>query len=234
MAGTALEEQIVEINHKLDLIAEEVAHQRRHRLEMEDLKDDLTIVARDLYQTSVVELEEVSEHVRPGDVVFLLRKLLRNTNNLGRMLQQLESLDDLVRDLRPVTKEVYSSALERLDALERKGYFRVASRLGGLLDAVVGAHDDVDLAQAETSIPQLVGFLRELTKPHALEALQAILYGFAEVQAAERRDVSLVRLLSEMTSPDAKRGLHILVTFLKVVGARAGSPHPAGSTPTTS
>ncbi len=63
MPSTDVQAQIDAINRKLDFIVEELAHQKRHRLEMQDLKDDLTIVGRDLYQTGVEELEEISEHV---------------------------------------------------------------------------------------------------------------------------------------------------------------------------
>ncbi len=68
--------QIDEINRKLDLILEEIELQKKHRREMEDLKDDLFRVGKDLYETAVVELEEVHDHIQTGDILHLGKKLL--------------------------------------------------------------------------------------------------------------------------------------------------------------
>ena len=69
---------IDEINQKLDIILEEIELQKKHRREMEDLKDDLFRVGKDLYETAVVELEEVHDHINTGDILHLGKKLLRN------------------------------------------------------------------------------------------------------------------------------------------------------------
>ena len=131
MASPDTQSQIDAINRKLDFIVEELEHQKRQRLEMHDLKDDLTIVAKDVYQTTVEELEGISEHVKPGDLVFVFRKLLRNANNLANAFDQLESLRDLLADLQPISKEIYSSALVTLNELDRKGYFELARQTRG-------------------------------------------------------------------------------------------------------
>jgi len=224
MQVTEAEDQIAEINRKLDLIAEELSYQKRHRLEMEDLKDDLTIVGKDFYQTAVAELEELSESFRAGDLVFLLKKLLRNTNNLTKAFEQLESIRDFLVDLRPISREVYNDALAKMEALERKGYFQFAGGAASILDALVVSHSRTDLEQAQASVPHLVGFLRELTRPEVLQALEAIVYGFGEVQATATEEMSMLRLLRELNSPEARRGLAIIIKFLSVVGKRSGAP----------
>ena len=58
---------------------------------MEDLKDDLFRVGKDLYETAVVELEEVHDHINTGDILHLGKKLLRNVNNLNKAFDQFES-----------------------------------------------------------------------------------------------------------------------------------------------
>jgi uncharacterized protein YjgD (DUF1641 family) len=162
MQAIDVEDQIAEINRKLDLIAQELSHQRQRRQKWEDLKNDLTIVGKDLYRTAVVDLEQ----------------------------------------------------------LEQKGYFQFAREAAGIVDALVVSHSRQDLEQARASVPHLVGFLRELTRPEVLQALEAIVYGFGEVQAGVREDVSVLQLLRQLNRPDARRGLGILVRFLGVVGAR--------------
>jgi uncharacterized protein YjgD (DUF1641 family) len=70
-------------------------------------------------------------------------------------------------------------------------------------------------------VPLLVGFLRELTKPEVLQALEAIIHGFGRVQATMNVNKSVFALARDLNTPDARRGLAILVEFLKVVGAHA-------------
>ena len=49
-----------EIHAKLDRLISQVEEQRRRQKEIEDLKDDLTIIGKDIFQTAVLELEQVS------------------------------------------------------------------------------------------------------------------------------------------------------------------------------
>ena len=59
-----VQEQMDPLNRKLDFMVEELEHQRRHRLEMQDFKEDLTLVAKDVCHAAVAEFEDVSEPAR--------------------------------------------------------------------------------------------------------------------------------------------------------------------------
>jgi hypothetical protein len=85
-------------------------------------------------------------------------------------------------------------------------------------DALIRAHLAEDWRQVEASVPQLIGFLRELTKPEVLQALEAIIHGFGRVQATMDVDKSLFTIVHELNKAEARRGIAILVEFLKVVG----------------
>jgi uncharacterized protein YjgD (DUF1641 family) len=74
-----------------------------------------------------------------------------------------------------------------------------------------------------------VGFLRQLTRPEVLQALEAIIHGFGQVQVTMNVDKSIFQLVRDMNSPDARRGIAILVEFLKVVGSRSTIAGPTGA-----
>ncbi len=223
MAATEVQTQIEELNRKLDFIVEELAHQKRHRLEMQDLKDDLTIVAKDLYQTAVEELEEVSEHVRPGDLVHLFKKLLRNANNLAAAFDQLESLRDLLRDLKPISKEIYQDWLGKLSELEGKGYFEFARAMRGIADDSVATLIEEDLDELRRNVPRLIRWLKSVSQPGTLQALETLVVALERGEASARKDVSLLGLLKEMNTPEARRGLAAFVEFVKGLGAPQGA-----------
>jgi uncharacterized protein YjgD (DUF1641 family) len=223
MPPTDVQEQIDAINRKLDFIIEELAHQKRHRLEMQDLKDDLTIIGKDVYQTTVEELEGISEHVKPSDLVQLSRKLLRNANNLSTAFDQLESIRDLLADLSPITKEVYSSALVTLDDLDRKGYFELARQLKGISDDAVETLIAEDLAQFRENVPRLLRWTKSMTQPGTMQALETMMVALERGEASARDDVSLFGLLREINTPAARRGMSALVEFVKGLGAPQGA-----------
>src|SRR5207245_4181763 len=123
-------------------------------------------------------------------------------------------------------------AVARTGKLEQKGYFHFARQTSGILDALVTSHSPQDLEQAQASVPHLVGFLRQLTRPEVLQALEAIVRGFGEVQASAKEGVSALHLLRRLNAPEARRGIAIIIQFLSVVGASTGSSGaPNGSKP---
>ncbi|MHB1838676.1 MAG: DUF1641 domain-containing protein [Acidobacteriaceae bacterium] len=197
---------------------EELDHLRRARSAFDDLQADLLLVAKDAYK----EVTDVCSTIelRPEDVLGLIKVGLSNANLLTSALQQLESAADFLKDLQPVTRDLYSRAVGNFQTLQERGWFHAAESGARIADTLVQAHSVEDLKRAEASIPYLVGFLRELTHPEVLQALEAIIHGFGRVQATMNVDKSVFQIVRELNSPDARRGIGILTEFLKVVGAR--------------
>ena len=218
MATTSIEDQMAEINRKLDLVVQEMEHLKHARSAAEDLLADLTLVAKDAYRESMgicntVELE-------PKDVVQLIKVGIGNVNLLTAALQQLESATDFLKDMQPITRDLYQQAIAQFQFLQERGYFNAAATGARIADTLVRSHSVKDLNQIEAGVPYLVGFMRELTHPEVLQALEAIIHGFGRVQATMNVDKSVFQIVRELNSPDARRGIGILVEFLKVVGAR--------------
>ena len=227
MTGAVTEDRIAELDRKLDFIVEEIAHLKRVRNSAEDLVADLTLVGKDAMGDAVEALGSAA--LRPDEIVQMFKGVLIDARLLTDALQQLESAADFVQDAQPIVRDLFRRAIAGSQQLQEKGYFEAAAAGVRIGDALVQSHSLVDLKQVEASVPQLVGFLRELTRPEVLQALEAIIHGFGRVQATMNVDKSLLQLVRDMNSPDARRGIAILVEFLKVVGSRTTSPGPAGT-----
>ncbi len=224
MTGAVTEDHIAELDRKLDFIVEEIAHLKRVRNSAEDLVADLTLVGKDAMGDAVEALGSAA--LRPDEIVQMFKGVLIDARLLTDALQQLESAADFVQDAQPIVRDLFRRAIAGSQQLQRKGYFEAAAAGMRIGDALVQSHSSIDLKQVEASVPQLVGFLRELTRPEVLQALEAIIHGFGRVQATMNVDKSLLQLVRDMNSPDARRGIAILVEFLKVVGSRTPSPGP--------
>ena len=227
MAVDLIEERIAELNGKLDLIVEELQQMRRIRLSAEDLAADLTLVGKDAMRDAVETLGSAS--LRPQEIATLLKTVLLNARLLTSALQQIESAADFVSDAQPIVRDLFRQAVAASQSMQQKGYLdaaRAGLRIG---DALVQSHSADDLKQLEASVPQLVGFLRELTRPEVLQALEAIIHGFGQVQATMNVDKSIFAIVHDLNSAEARRGISIIVEFLKVVGARSLAFGPASS-----
>jgi uncharacterized protein YjgD (DUF1641 family) len=213
------EDRMAELDRKLDFIVEELAHLKRVRNSAEDLVADLNLVARDTMGGAVEALGSAA--LRPQEILHLVKTALINARMLESALQQLQSAADFVEDAKPIVRDLFGKAVAGSQSLQQKGYFEAANAGIRVTDALVRSHSVDDWRQVEASVPQLIGFLRELTRPEVLEALEAIIHGFGRVQATMDVDKSLFAIARDMRSPEARRGVAILVEFLKVVGARS-------------
>lgn len=227
MTGIMVEDRIAELDRKLDFIVEELAHLRRVRNSAEDLVADLTLVSKDAMKDATETLGSAA--LRPQEIVHLLKSVLLDAGLLHGTLQQLESAADFVQDAQPILRDLFRQAVAGCQLMQQKGYFDAAAAGMRVGDALVQSHSPGDWEQVEASVPQLVGFLRELTRPEVLQALETIIHGFGRVQATMNVNKSLFELVRDLNSPDARRGMAILVEFLKVVGSQTAGTAPAGT-----
>ncbi len=227
MGAAVVEDRIAELDRKLDFIVEELGHFRRIRNSAEDLVADLTIVGKDAMGDAVEALGSTT--LRPQELVQLVKTVLQDARLLTSTLQQLESAADFVQDAQPIVRDLFRQAVAASQTMQEKGYFEAAAAGMRIGDSLVQAHSSNDWKQVEASVPQLVGFLRELTHPEVLQALEAIIHGFGRVQATMNVNKSVFEILRDLNSPDARRGISILVEFLKVVGSRSVTAGLAGT-----
>ncbi|MBT8379834.1 MAG: DUF1641 domain-containing protein [Ignavibacteria bacterium] len=207
--------QIDEINSKLDLILEEIELQKKHRREMEDLKDDLFRVGKDVYETAVTELEEVHDHIKTGDIVHLGKKLLRNVNNLNRAFDQLESTRDFLHDISPLVRESIIDTMNKMDEFDRKGYFEFIKELQKAGDNVVTSFTPNDVKQLGENVVTILNTIKNLTQPDMLQAINNAISVYKNIDVKVDENISLFGLMRELNTPEVKRGLAVGLKFLK-------------------
>jgi uncharacterized protein YjgD (DUF1641 family) len=207
--------QIDKINQKLDIILEEIELQKKHRREMQDLKEDLFRVGKDVYETAVNELEEVHDHIKTGDIIHLGKKLLRNVNNLNRTFDQLESTRDFLRDISPLVRESIIDLMDRMDEFDRKGYFQFIKELQKAGDNVVTSFTPNDVKLLGDNIVTILNTIKNLTQPEMLQAINNAVAVYKNIDVKVDEKVSIFSLMKELNSPEVKRGLAVGLKFLK-------------------
>jgi uncharacterized protein YjgD (DUF1641 family) len=213
-----IQSQIDDINRKLDIILGEIELQSRHRREMDDLKDDLMRVGKDVYDTAVLELEEVSDQLQTGDMLHLGKKLLRNVRNITKTFEQLENIKDFINDASPITRELFIDFMNKLDEFDRKGYFQFLKELSNVMDNVVVSFSADDVKHLAENIVTIMNTVKNLTQPDMLKAVNNALtvYKNLDVDLAEK--ITLFGLIREINKPEVKKGLAFALKFLENLG----------------
>jgi len=227
MDEQSLQRQIDELNRKLDLIVDEIAIQRRRRQEMDDLKEDLMRVGKDLYDSAVWELEEVHDYIQTGDVLYLMKKLLRNIKSLTKMFEQLENMRDFFQDFSPISRELFNDLLLRLHEFEQKGYFEFTRHLRTAADNVVTSFSEDDIKALSDNLVSILMTVKNLTQPEMLQAVNNALSVYKNIDLHVEENVSLFALFRELNTPEVRRGLAAALRFLKNLAGTAHDSYQA-------
>jgi len=210
-----IQAQIDQINIKLDIILEEIELQKKRRLEVEDLKDDLMRVGKDLYQTAVEELDQIHDHVNTRDILHFGKYMLRNVNTISKVVQQLESTKDFLNDAAPLIREYIVDFMAKMDEFDRRGYFEFIKESQNIVDKVVISFSKEDVKALGDNIVTILNTIKNLTQPDMLQAINNALnvYKILDIEVGDK--VSLFSILKEMNSPEVRKGLVFALRFLK-------------------
>ena len=217
MTTQHLELQLQSIDKKLDLISEELAVVRKQREEFNELKDDLTLIAKDVLSATINEFEDIAPFVQTGDFLHLLKKILQNTKNITNVMIQFESALDFLEDAKPVGKELFNDILEKLNDLDQKGYFQFIKGLINVADRVVEHFSEEDVKLLGDNIITILETVKGLTQPEMLSALNNAVGIYQNLDTTDIPQYSIWRVMRELNTPEMKKGIGFIVTFLKKI-----------------
>jgi len=217
-----LNEKIDALTAQLGVLTEYVEDQRRRQRELDDLKADLTPIAMDAYQVAVEQFAELEPYVQLEDLLYLVKRVARNTRNIEMVLDQVESLSDLVHDASPIVNDAVLMAVEQMDAMERRGYFRLAKEGQVVLDNIVDNFGPEDVRQLGDNVVTILTTVKQMTQPEIMGMMQNLAGSMrmAETQPQEV-STSMWSLLKQFRDPQTRRGLAMTLGMLRAVGAEA-------------
>lgn len=210
-----ISKQLEQIQSSLDEISAELALVKKQRQEMEDLKEDLTRVAKDLFAGAIEEFEDIAPFVNTGDFLHLVKLVARNTNNITGVIYKLESALDFFEDFRPIGKELFNDTLEKLDELDRAKYFEFGKEAFRITDNVVDHFTAEDVRLLADNIVPILETVKSITQPEMMGAVTNAVAVFSSMDIEEAPEVSIWKAMRELNTPEMKRGLGFLIAFLK-------------------
>jgi uncharacterized protein YjgD (DUF1641 family) len=216
----AVDIALEELNRKVDVLNEQIAFlaeearvEQRRRQEWDELKNDLTPVVNEVYQLTVRQLDEIEGYVQLEDLMRITKRLARNTRNIEGMLDQLESLSDLSKELAPLSDEIFLMLMTRLDEMERKGYFAFLQGGMQIFDQVVTNFTEDDVKQLGENIVLILETVKEMTQPEIMTMMRTTANVMRDEDVPEK--VTMIDLMRQLNDPSVRRGLAKTLKVLK-------------------
>jgi len=181
------------LHQKLDNLAMLFEQQRKQQEGINELVRDSIPVVNHMIKLSIDELAEVGNDFQLGDLLFLLKRILRDTRLLVGLLDQVESLAELAEESQVMGKRIFHQLTVKLDELEREGYFEFA-RAGW----------------------KVAGCAVKEIQPQDLEAAGIRFIASLKKQPPEK--VSLLALFHALGDAKVRRGLYRSLNILRAIG----------------
>jgi len=215
MADINMQEQINEINQKLDLVLTEVNAQRLKREELGDLMADLTIIGNDVFTSTVQTLDKAGVELDYDALESLLIRFVRNIGTFNEMFEMLESGNDLIKDLGPIVQQVGLEAIQKMAKFEEKGYFAFFGEAVKIMDNVVDHFSPEDVTALADNVVTILETVKGMTQPDMLEAMNNGLVVYKSMETKDIKEYSLWKAFRAMNSPEMKRSLGFMITFMQ-------------------
>lgn len=215
MTDKHIQDQIHEINRKLDLLLEEQQIQRQKRLEIEDLVKDVSIIGNDFVKSSVIELEKAGVELDGEALKSLIFRMIRNIGTINEMFEMLESGSDLLKDVGPIIHQMGLDGIHKMNEFEQKGYFTFIRESALIFENIVSNFSTEDVRLLAENIVTILQTLKNLTQPDMMHALNNAVNVYKNLDAENVKEVSMWRMIREMNSPEMKRGIGFMLTFMK-------------------
>ena len=128
--------------------------------------------------------------------------------------------EDLKDDLTRVGKDLFHTVVEELDEFDRKGYIGFLKEIGKVADNVVTSFTVDDVRNLGENIVTIMNTVKSMTQPDVLHAINNALNMYKKMDLEVEENVSLLALLKEMNTPEARRGLAFAVRLMKSIASQ--------------
>lgn len=207
-----MQTQIDALNQKMDIVLEHIQEQKMRSMAMDDLVSDLSIVGKDVYDSSVHALDQQQIEISPDQLRDLALKFIRNIDTFNSLMDTLESITDLVKDASPLVTEAIIDFSKELHKLNEKGVFDNSRALLNSITKILSAGDPNKINSIGENAERLASVLGKISDPDVLKQLDNLLSALSESSKADIQAKSPLKLVF---SKEMKQTSGFLIHFMK-------------------
>jgi len=210
------EELILE---RLDRIEAQLAPISETAGGIKDLREDLIPLSGQAFRLLIRELEDVESSFQLEDLLTLFKRSLRSVKHVIFSLEQLENIVDFATTIEPLLKSAVPQIINYLDDLEQKGVLRIITATLDVRAKIASAYTAEDIDQIGDGAVTLLGLVKKLSDPVAIDFLEKIAELPSKVDLAGAKPVGPFGMLGALSSKEAKQGLGVFMELTKAMGS---------------
>ena len=210
------EELILE---RLDRIEARLAPISETAGSIKDLREDLVPLSGQAFRLLIRELEDVESSFQLEDLMTLLKRSLRSVKHVIFALEQLENTVDFATTIEPLLKSAVPQVINYLDDLEQKGVLRIITATLDVRAKIASAYTPEDIDRIGDGAVTLLGLVKKLSDPVAIDFLEKIADLPSKVDLAGAKPVGPFGMLGALSSKEARQGLGVLMELTKAMGS---------------
>lgn len=215
MSEQNLQTQIDALNTKMDILLEYVQEQRLKSETIDDLISDASIIGKDIYDSTVEELNNRAIELNPEEITQLGVQFLRNIPTFITLMNTLESAMDLMKESGPIVNEVIIDTSKKLGEFEKKGYFEFLRESGKIVDNIVTGFSTEDVKALADNIVTILETVKQLTQPEMIKSIDNAVKIYSNIETDNVKEYNLWQAIRIMNSKEMKKSLGFMITFLQ-------------------
>ncbi|MHC1743221.1 MAG: DUF1641 domain-containing protein [Syntrophobacteraceae bacterium] len=209
---------------RLDAIEEQIRPLAASAKAIDELKDDLAPRIEEAVRALIIELQDVEADFQLEDLIFLVKKTMRNVRNFTFVLEQMQNLIDFATTAEPILKVTVPEWISRLDELEQKGVFNLL-RVGlTVVDRIAQTTTREEMDMLGDGLVRLVGITKKLMEPEALDLLEKLAGVPARIDVSRAQPMGRWKMLWALSDPDLRKGLGVALELTKALGVVQEKP----------
>ena len=214
-----MDQDLAVLNQKVDTLIAYMERQQKQQQAMQEFKADMIPIANHMVKLTIDELADIGNEFRSEDLLFLLKRVLRDTHLLIRMMDYLEGAMGLAEEAELLGKQVFNQTVEKLDEMEHKGYFAFAAQGMDMVDRIVTEFSEEDAQALADNIVTILKTIRNMTQPDIM-ALANRTVDSLRVEQTPDEVPSAFSLLRDLGDPQVRAGMARMLNMLKTLGAQ--------------
>jgi uncharacterized protein YjgD (DUF1641 family) len=207
------------ILNRLERLEQEIAPITNSARSISELRDELAPRVNEAVKALIVELADIEADFQLEDLLFFIKKAMRNIRNLTYSLDQLKNITDFALIAEPLLKSTVPRMIFYMDDLEQKGVFNLLRSCFEVIKKTAETYTAEDMAQIGDGLVKLLGIFKKLTTPRALELLDRAAEVPLRVDLSQATPAGAWRMLWAMGNPEVKDGLGVLLELTKGLSA---------------
>ena len=200
---------------RLDHLENELAPVAESARSMRELRDELEPRLNEAVQALIVELADVEADFQIEDLLYLMKKSMRNVRNFTFALEQLKNVIDFALTVEPLLKTTVPEIIVYLNNLEQKGIFNLLPVMLKVTEKLGQSYTAEELEQLGSSLVDLLGLVQKLTTPESMTLLEKAAEIPSKVNLSQAKPVGFWGLMGRMGDEEIKNGMGVLMELTK-------------------